>query len=140
MYTSNMTTLYVACKALIYCNEQYLIIRESTQYTEGTNAGKWDVPGGRINPGEHWQQALKREVLEEVGLEIEIQHPVHTDEWFPVIKGEQSQVIATYYKCKATTNTVALGSDHDAYKWITKKELTECELVLPSVKAALNNL
>lgn len=139
MYTIIMVTLFVACKALIQYKDLFLVIRESSKYKDGTNTGKWDVPGGRIKPGEQWKEALKREVLEEVGLEISIKTPVHTDEWFPIISGKQSQVIATYYNCTAKSNLVTLSADHEDYAWLTQKELAALPLV-SGVKAAIEGL
>jgi hypothetical protein len=44
--------LFVAMKALIVFNNKILILRESNKYSDGSNAGKYDVVGGRIIPGQ----------------------------------------------------------------------------------------
>ena len=62
--------LFVATKAFIVHDEKILIVRESNRYAEGTNAGLFDVPGGRVQPGQHFAESLQREVQEETGLQI----------------------------------------------------------------------
>jgi len=44
-----------------------------TRRPEGVrHAGQWEFPGGKLDPGESPEQGLKREILEEIGLEVEI--------------------------------------------------------------------
>ena len=62
--------LFTATKALISHEGKILLIQESNIYSDGTQLGKFDVVGGRITPGENFEDCLKREVLEETGLEI----------------------------------------------------------------------
>ncbi len=78
--------LFVGMKAIIVHEGKVLILREA-EYDEGTNTGKWDVPGGRINPEEPFLEGLKREVREESGLEIEPLELCGIFETFPTIKG-----------------------------------------------------
>jgi mutator protein MutT len=44
----------------------------------GSMNGRWFTPGGKVDPGESWQDAAKREVREEVGLDIEPTKIIHT--------------------------------------------------------------
>lgn len=32
--------------------------------------GRWEIPGGTLEPGEHWRDALRRELVEELGAEL----------------------------------------------------------------------
>jgi len=57
-----------------------LIIRESPAYKDGTNIGKYDMPGGKIEPGENFILGLQREVREECGLEVTMGKPIHVAE------------------------------------------------------------
>jgi len=50
--------LFIATKAFIEHNGKVLILRESPKNEFGTNAGKCDVVGGRLNPGETYEEAL----------------------------------------------------------------------------------
>lgn len=58
----------IPCKALIRRGDEYLLVQEMD--------GQWALPGGRINVGETIEKGLKREVREEIGLEIEIGKPL----------------------------------------------------------------
>ena len=113
----------IACKAVIGKDGKVLVLREASTNTEGTNLGRWHCPGGRINPGEPYLEGLRREVMEETGLEITVQGPLYVGEWFPVIKDQQNQIVAIYFICTlAGGDEVRLSSEHDAYRWITAKE------------------
>jgi 8-oxo-dGTP diphosphatase len=60
--------LEVAC-ALIEREDRVLV----AQRPHGkSHAGKWEFPGGKIEPGESGPQALQREIREELGIEIEV--------------------------------------------------------------------
>ncbi|MDD5109859.1 MAG: NUDIX domain-containing protein [Patescibacteria group bacterium] len=112
------TKQFIATKAFVEYRGKILIVHESPGYQEGTAKGKFDVVGGRIKPGEHYQDGLKREVKEETGLDITIGEPFYVDEWNPVVNGERWQIIGIYFKCQAAIDVVRLSADHDAYRWI----------------------
>ncbi len=82
-----VTRQFTATKAFIVRDGKVLLLQESTDYEEGSNAGRWDVPGGRVKIGEHFSDSLKREVMEETGLTITNFTPIHIDEWRPTVKG-----------------------------------------------------
>jgi len=79
--------LYVGVKAVIQHEGKIFIIREAA-YDEGTQTGKWDFPGGRIDPEETLHEGLAREVREEVGLVVTPGDVCFVQENFPVIKGD----------------------------------------------------
>ncbi len=114
--------LFVGMKAIIVHEGKVLILRED-EYDEGTNKGKWDVPGGRINPEEPFLEGLKREVMEECGLEVNPIEFCGIFETFPTIKGEACHVIRVYHVCQPKTIGVRLSGDHSEYEWIDPKDL-----------------
>lgn len=67
--------LYIATKAFITFKDKILLIKESNLYPDGTNPDKYDVPGGRVKPGQRFDESLKREVKEETSLEVKIGKP-----------------------------------------------------------------
>ena len=52
-------------------DRRYLLLRRSA--ASKNNAGLWELPGGKLDSNEAFDQALVREVGEETGLEIEIE-------------------------------------------------------------------
>jgi 8-oxo-dGTP diphosphatase len=121
----------VATKALIERDGKILVVRESSAYQDGVNAGKYDVVGGRITPGEKLEDALRREVKEETELDIEIGSPFFADESLPhpVVRGEEWQVVKIYFPCKAASGEVALSEDHSEFLWIDPKEYKSAGLI-----------
>lgn len=133
--------IFTATKAFIVHQGKILIVRESTKYNNGTNAGKYDVPGGRVKPGQKFDQSLKREIKEETNLEVEIGQPFFANEWRPKVKGEQWQIVGVFFACQAKTNKVTLSQDHDDYQWIEPKDYQKYNLIenlIPAFKAYLN--
>jgi len=134
------TKLFVAMKAFIVHKGKVLILRESTKYVEGTNAARYDVVGGRIKPGQAFDESLRREIREETGLEVTLGRPFYVGEWRPVVKGEPWQVVATFLECHADSEKVRLSQDHDNAQWIDPKEYTEYNLIpnlIPAFEAYL---
>lgn len=123
------TKLFVATKAFIIHDNKVLILRESKKYEDGTKAGKFDVVGGRLKPGEHFAESLIREIKEETGLDVEIGKPFFVNEWRPVVKGEQWQIVGTFFECSTKSNHVNLSKDHDKFLWIDPKEYSNYPLI-----------
>jgi 8-oxo-dGTP diphosphatase len=127
--------LCIAMKAIITDNRgRILLLRKST---DDFQAGKWDVPGGRIEIGEYWQDALRREVFEETGLELtKISKPVAVSEWRPIIKGETVQIVATFLLCQiAMDSQIKLSKEHDDFAWVKHHDLAKYEIIDTEVDA-----
>jgi ADP-ribose pyrophosphatase YjhB (NUDIX family) len=113
MYEKYTTVLSVG--AFIF-NEKndLLIVKKSSN--EQIDADLWTIPGGKIYPEEHILVGLKREVMEEVGLEIEMIKWIGED----VFQDRDSQFHAEHFMCKAITDTVVLEHKLTEYKWIRR--------------------
>lgn len=125
----------IAFKAVI-ANKSYqvLLIREASTYEEGTNIGRYHLPGGRLDPGERWEDGLRREVREETGLEIAIVKPLYVGEWHPVIRGIQNQIIALFLVCEAKNTDITLSEEHDHFVWVSKEESSKYDVMDPEDK------
>ncbi len=121
--------LFVATKAFINYKGKILILRESTKYSDGTNSGKYDVVGGRVEPGQKFDESLLREIKEETGLSVKLGRPFYVGEWRPKVRGEQWQIVGTFFECFAKSNKVKLSEDHDNYQWINPKNFKKYNLI-----------
>ena len=130
--------IFIATKAFIVHQGKILIVRESSKYSDGTNVGKYDVVGGRVKPGEVWEESLKREVQEETGLEIKIGKPFHVSEWRPIVQDEQWQIIGIFFECHTTTDQIKLSEDHDDFQWIDPVNFKDYDLI-PNLNEAFEN-
>jgi len=85
--------------ALIFDDQNRLII---TRRPEGKHlAGKWEFPGGRIESGETLQQALAREIKEELNLEIEVGALYYQD----VFEYDVKTVDISFFHCRPKNTT-----------------------------------
>jgi 8-oxo-dGTP diphosphatase len=62
-----MSVVHVAVGVILDEHHNVLITRRSTDAHQG---GLWEFPGGKVEEGESLQQALQRELLEELGIDI----------------------------------------------------------------------
>ena len=125
----------VAAKALLINDEgKVLILREASTYQEGTNIGRYGLPGGRTDPGESFFDGLKREVSEECGLQFEPIKPLLVGEWFPTIKGAKNHITAIFFACRALTTKVRLSDEHDDFQWIDPKTYKNYDFMSPDDK------
>jgi 8-oxo-dGTP diphosphatase len=85
----------------------------------------WEDMGGRIKQFEEPEEALRREVKEETGLEIVILKPLAV---FHDYRGEriaENELLIITYWCKAQSDQIILSEEHSAYQWVSPEEALE---------------
>lgn len=100
--------------------KRILVVRRGP---EQSGAGAWEFPGGKVEKGESPEQALAREIQEELGIEIKVGKFLgEMDYAYP------SKVIRLrVYWAEAMSSDLVL-SEHDAYKWSLPEEIQVSEL------------
>jgi 8-oxo-dGTP pyrophosphatase MutT (NUDIX family) len=92
------------------------------------------MPGGRVEIGENFEEALHREVQEETGLKVSIDYPLYVGEWRPVIKGTQNQIVGVFMVCTPLSDKITLSTEHDDYQWINPSERKKYDVMDPEDK------
>lgn len=106
----------------------------ATQRGYGDFKGGWEFPGGKIEAGETKEEALRREIMEELDIEIEV------GELFEQVSYEYPQfhLLMDCYLCKMKEDHIVL-KEHDAAKWLTKETLHDVSW-LPADLDLINKL
>lgn len=115
--------------AVVEHDGRILLLRRSNNDFMG---GIWELPSGKVEPGEHLDQALAREVAEETGLEVTgISRYIDSFDYRSG-SGKHSRQFNFAIEC-AAPEPVRL-TEHDAYTWTA---LTEEPPVTDAVKQTL---
>ena len=107
----------VATKAMIRNEGKYLVLYKSE--TEEINPNEIDIPGGRMKFGESAEESLKREIAEELGVNIEIEKPSRV---WSFVKGDLHLVGVTFL-AKYLDGKLKLSGEHTKYEWVSRDKI-----------------
>lgn len=113
-----MKTVRVVAAVIKAENEKGQPIIFATQRGYGDLKGGWEFPGGKIEEGETPQEALKREIMEELDTEISVGELIDTIEYdYPTF-----HLSMDCFWCEIVKGDLVL-KEHEAAKWLTADEL-----------------
>ncbi len=112
--------------ALILRDDSILLVERGNEPLKGY----WSLPGGAVEAGERLEEAVRREVREETGLEIDA---ISMFEIFErIIRDNEGRPEYHYvlidYICRAADGTAAAASDVSRVAWVAQHELSSYRL------------
>ena len=107
--------------AVLKDNKNFLIAKRSCNQSFPS---KWEFPGGKVEKGESFQNALIREIKEELNVKINVLEKIASE------KVEVKDVIISihYYYAEIISGTVEL-MEHDDFKWIRKTRFKNFDFI-----------
>lgn len=110
-------THIVAVTALVLREGRVLAMRRSAHRDAG--AGLWETPSGRVRQGEDPLDAVRRELAEEAGLDVELEPRPFAA--YPALRGTLPMVVVAY-RARWRAGEVVRSDEHDAHAWWTPDE------------------
>ena len=110
--------------------DEYLICKMPGD--RGVFPGKWGLPGGGIEKGERMEEALQREIREELGLDVTDIKPLFFKDGhikcFPDGTRREIYMIFLIFSCRSASNQIKLNSEFTDYAWVEPHLLSEYDL------------
>ena len=124
-----MKTVKVVAAIIIHENKIFATQRGYGEFKDG-----WEFPGGKIEPGETPQEALVREIKEELDIEIEVKDFLETVEYdYP-----DFHLSMDCFFCSIRSGEMVL-KEHEAAKWLTVETLDSVDW-LPADKGLVEGI
>jgi len=112
--------------AAVICKDNKIF---ATQRGYGEFKDGWEFPGGKLEPGETPEQALVREIKEELDTEIEVgEHLITVEHDYP-----EFHLSMDCFLCKVKEGELIL-KEHEAAKWLSTDELDSVNWLPADVK------
>jgi 8-oxo-dGTP diphosphatase len=123
-YTDEHEKFSVSQKAILIRKGKCLIAEVNKK------PGIWDLPGGRINVGENKEEALRREIKEELGIDnFKILSTVHYDAWHTSLGFAICGIANTI----SSDEEITLSDEHTKSTWICQEELNDYKFIWPEM-------
>jgi 8-oxo-dGTP diphosphatase len=110
--------LSLSVKVLVLDDSDRCLLLRRSMVSKG-NPGKWDLPGGKVDAGESFDEALLREVEEETGLTVDLHGTVGTAE----SDLPDRKVVYLVLHGRVTSGEIVLSSEHDEAAWFARARL-----------------
>ena len=116
--------------AVVQHAERVLLVQEAKQSVRGT----WNLPGGRVEPGEGLADAMQREIAEEAGIAVELQGLLFADQVLACGSGAECRMRFVFLAEPRSLDVKSRADEHSLQaQWVRYSELTTLPLRNPHV-------
>ena len=100
------------------------IVKNSNDPKSRTNPHKWELPGGKVDPGEFFDEALVREIKEETNLDGAV------GDFYEAIQDDyvHKRTVQVVMYLKNITGNVSISDEHDNWMWANLEKIKTLEL------------
>ena len=106
----------ITVKAIIENNGRVLVVRDQK--------GIWELPGGRVEFGEHPIDALERELIEELGAkQINVKRLFDVWDFIVELPSEHYQFIVLVFMCDVNIPSIKISDEHNLFRWMTMDDI-----------------
>jgi 8-oxo-dGTP diphosphatase len=114
----------LSVRAVIYDKQGRLLLLKRSMKSKNY-PGKWEFPGGKVDPGERFDDAMLREVREETGLNVRLKR------FIGAAKADMPHIIAIQMvmELDAPDTDPIISDEHEAYTWMSPVDMLSMELV-----------
>ena len=114
---------YAGIAALIWspATSQYLLLRRSDHKDYGR--GIWECVTGRVDQGEGFEDAVHREVREELGVTVKVEYILGTTHFYRGDPTPDNELVGVIYLCSLDEpGSIRIGPEHSEYRWLSTRE------------------
>jgi 8-oxo-dGTP pyrophosphatase MutT (NUDIX family) len=117
---------YAGVSAVLWnpSTRKYLLLRRSTDKDFGS--GAWECVTGRVDQGEGFADAARREVHEELGIEAKVDFVLGVMHFYRGEDNPENELLGVYFACSVQDpGEIQLSWEHSEARWLTAEEVYE---------------
>ena len=127
-------------RGVVRKEDKILILRRHPK--SRNNPHKYELPGGKVDPGEFFDMALLREFKEETNLDVKMESlfEVVQDEFISRRTNQPISTVQLMMNLEIIDGEVQISSEHDDFKWVKSVELKELyneDMLTPTLRKTL---
>ena len=107
--------------AIIKKDNLYLVTQRNRDKHMGL---KWEFPGGKVEANETLQEALTREIYEELNIDINVYEKLAEESY----KDSEINIVLHYFLCSIKDGVINLN-EHEAMEWVDKTDFDKYDFV-----------
>ncbi len=102
-------------------SHSYLLLRRADD--KDYAPGRWECVTGRVDQGEGYEDAVRREVREELGREVQLTYLLGTTHFYRGTPGPENELVGVIYLCTLTDpQDIHISQEHSEYRWLAAEQ------------------